>query len=374
MRGTRTGRKSRCGWIAVRVLVSVLVFSLLTWPMVGGVKAAVAGSNTTFSGEATALSVKSPLLPFDPVLGTNEIRLGYTQKYPAGSPAFQDEASFFNADLNQYGVPLTAEVGHASTFGSGNQSRSEASLANFNLVAEGYTISASFLMARGKATCGSASSVSGQSHIADLVINGQHITITGEPNQTIQLPLGTVVINEQSGDSNNINVTALHIVITNVVEVAVASVHADITCGATPDCPGQHAFVTSGGYILNLNGEKAHFAVAGRNLSNWGHILYRDGNVHIKNPYAVVYRTLADLKNDPKSKMFNVPNNLENSKFEGAAILTETDTTGNSGVSVLVIDMGEPGRGVDYFEILGVAAAGGGFLEGGNIQMHGKCQ
>ena len=36
--------------------------------------------------------------------------------------------------------------------------------------------------------------------------------------------------------------------------------------------------------------------------------------------------------------------------------------------------MGEPGRG-DFFEIVNVGnvAAAAGLLEGGNIQMHGKC-
>jgi len=46
---------------------------------------------------------------------------------------------------------------------------------------------------------------------------------------------------------------------------------------------------------------------------------------------------------------------------------------------VLVIDGGEPGVGSDFFEIAGLgssgtlASIGGGFLAGGNIQMHGKC-
>ena len=43
----------------------------------------------------------------------------------------------------------------------------------------------------------------------------------------------------------------------------------------------------------------------------------------------------------------------------------------------LALDLGEPGRD-DYFEIAGAsgsgfATLGGGFLDGGNIQMHGKC-
>ena len=63
--------------------------------------------------------------------------------------------------------------------------------------------------------------------------------------------------------------------------------------------------------------------------------------------------------------------------FEGAAILTWKDQAGSVLGEALAIDMGEPGnqpKGSDYFELASPAASiAGGFLQGGNIQMHGKC-
>src|SRR5206468_909631 len=103
--------------------------------------------------------------------------------------------------LLDLGIPglLTAEVGHASTIGQGDRSRSEASVANLAITAGGNTIAADFLMARAMARCGpGGASTSGSSEIARLVINGQTIDVARTPNQTVQLPLsvGTVIINE----------------------------------------------------------------------------------------------------------------------------------------------------------------------------------
>jgi hypothetical protein len=359
--------------------ISLLLISLLTWPMAGGVTTAVAATPTTFSGSATVVNAN--------VLGVNQ-QLGATNVYPSGSSAFSDERSLLDVAITGL---LTAEVGHASTIGKGNVSRSQSSLADLNLTVAGNTIGASFLSARAMAVCGPGGpSVSGSSEIADLTINGKSIAVTGEPNQTVDLPGGgQVIINEQSGTSNEINVTALHVIIPGVADVAIASVHADITCGQALDCPGQHAFVTAGGYINWPAGSdgKAHFAVAGRNASYWGHVLYRDSlsSVHIQNPYAVVYNNFATLTADANAfKYFHKyvdQNQFDAGKFQGAAILTWYDSNGAPAGQVLVIDMGEPGR-ADFFEIVSASVLtmgelgtgdAGGFLAGGNVQMHGKC-
>jgi hypothetical protein len=70
-------------------------------------------------------------------------------------------------------------------------------------------------------------------------------------------------------------------------------------------------------------------------------------------------------------------------KFDGAALLYWTsdgqppDAKSNVLGEALAIDNGEPGRD-DFFEIAAtdgnsLVSLGGGFLAGGNIQMHGKC-
>jgi len=74
----------------------------------------------------------------------------------------------------------------------------QASLATLSLIVGGNVITADSLMARAKAECqGGTAAVSGSSEIATLAIHGTPITVTGQPNQTVLLPNGQVVINEQ---------------------------------------------------------------------------------------------------------------------------------------------------------------------------------
>src|SRR2546430_16470465 len=79
----------------------------------------------------------------------------------------------------------------------------------------GNQMSADFLMARSAASCGPGPSVAGSSQLQNLVINGQTITVTVAPNQTVQLPNGTATINEQSssvvGSSGGLAAIALSV-------------------------------------------------------------------------------------------------------------------------------------------------------------------
>ena len=67
-----------------------------------------------------------------------------------------------------------------------------------------------------------------------------------------------------------------------------------------------------------------------------------------------------------------------NTQIEGGAILswspTSSTVSGTPGTGkALALDLGEPGRN-DYFAIGDATGTlGDGFLDGGNIQMHGKC-
>src|SRR5437867_3833001 len=104
-------------------------------------------------------------------------------------------------------------------------------------------------VAEAMARCGP--SVSGSSELATLVIDGQAITVSGSPNQTVSLPgnAGYVVINEQSsnvsGNSGSIDVNALHLVVTGIADVVIAHAHADVTCPGPPVCTGGD-FLTGG--------------------------------------------------------------------------------------------------------------------------------
>ena len=123
---------------------------------------------------------------------------------------------------------LTGEVLHAVTIGFPDEVDSEASLGNLALTVGGNGISADFVMARAQAVLNAASA--GMSNIGGLLINGVPVVVTGDPNQTISLLGGQMVINEQQTDpSGTITVNALHVTVNGVADVVVASAKAGIT-------------------------------------------------------------------------------------------------------------------------------------------------
>jgi hypothetical protein len=251
-------------------------------------------------------------------------------------------------------------VAHATTIGQGNRSRAEASLANFGLTVGGNTIGATFLRSNAMAVCGAGgASTTGSSEIANLVINGQPIVVTGQPNQTIDLPLGgRVIINEQNSRPGDLTVNALHVIVPGVADVIIASAHADITCPSAPpnQCPGSD-FVTGGGWILGPSGARANFAVAGgiKNRGLWGHLEYHDHGTGLKvhGTSVTVYTGTGTTRH-----------------IEGTA-----DIGGMAGTySADVTDNGEPGR-ADIFTLrLSNGYTASDAVQGGNIQLHKPCQ
>ncbi len=307
-----------------------------------------AASGAVFSGQATVVRATLPLA------GT--IVLSDTGPLPQSGGALE-------ASLLDVSVPnlLTAEVAHASTVGQGDRSRSEASVAALAVTAGGNTVGAGFLMANATAVCGpGGASASGNSELAELVINGQQVVVTGAPNQTVMLPGGgKVIINEQTSNGpGDITVNALHVVVPGVADVIIASAHADITCAAPPLCIGSD-FVTGGGWILSPSGARANFAVAGgiKNDALWGHLHYID---HGAGPKVKGTGVTAYMVTGPATR-----------HIEGTA-----DIDGMPGTYMVdVADNGEPGRNTDTFTLtLSTGYSASGLLNGGNIQLHSPCQ
>ncbi len=337
------------------LILGMLLPGFLLGPTTGAALAQQSDA-VQFSGQATVLRAT--------VLGITTT-VSDTGPLPSSGGAVQK--SLLSASVP--GI-LTADVFHATAVGQGKQSSAEAAVADATLTAAGHTISASFLAAQATATCTpSGPSVSGNSEIAELVIDGQPITLSGAPNQTIPLPApagGEIIINEQdssvSGNSGSMTVNALHITVPGVADVVVSSAHADITCAGQPNCTGKD-FVTGGGWINGPSGAKANFGVAGgiRNGSFWGHLEYIDhGNglkVHGTGVigYSIVGPTTREI--------------------DGTA-----EVNGQTGFTykVIVADNGEPGRN-DTFSITLSPPPNGypgasGTLQGGNIQLHFPCQ
>jgi len=130
------------------------------------------------------------------------------------------------------GLPnlLTGEAFHAVTIGYPDQIDSEASLAALALNVAGTSIAADFVMSRATAVSGGGSGVSS---VDGLSINGMPIAVTGSPNQTIGIPGGSVVLNEQQTlPDGTIVVNALHTMVSGVADVTVASATAGQSGGS----------------------------------------------------------------------------------------------------------------------------------------------
>src|SRR5205085_7965714 len=115
-------------------------------------------------------------------------------------------------------------VGHASTIGQADRTRSEATASDINLNVSGVAISATFALSRATAIWQSAGAtvLQGDSEVDGLLINGLPVAVSGEPNQVIPLANGRLIINEQNASSAHITVNALHLIIDGAADVAVA--------------------------------------------------------------------------------------------------------------------------------------------------------
>jgi hypothetical protein len=325
------------------------LLGLLMWPAPSEAWSPATAA-TAFSGQAVAarVTILAPL--------SLTAALADTGPLPASGGALETSVLQVSND------GLSADVLHASTVGEGSQTRSEASLADVSLTIGGNTVSASFLSSHAATVCqAQGPSVSGESQIVDLAINGQPIVVAGSPNQTVLLPNGRIVINEQSGgvsgNTGQMTVTAVHVVVDGIADIALAYAHADIMCSSAACIPSGE-FVTGGGWITGPSGAKATFAVAGGMRPGWGHLLYIE---HAQAPVRVKATTITGYQ--------NMGGNMR--RITGTA-----EVNGQSGFTftVDVADNGEPGAGVDTFALqLSNGYAASGTLGGGNIQLHNPC-
>lgn len=189
-------------WRLVAVAVSVAL--LAGWPTPGGAQSA--------SGQAKAAQVS-----LGGLLGTTTI---------ADTGTLSGPSDVRDASQLTGGVPgvLVGEAFHATTIGWIDQVASEASVANLALNLGGTAIGADFIMARAMSAVGSAGA--GTVNIDGFSINGLSIPITGAPNQTIPIPGGSIVINEQEISATRTVVNALHVRVVGVADVVVGSVTA----------------------------------------------------------------------------------------------------------------------------------------------------
>ena len=189
-------------WCAV--MATLLLVVSCTWPAFG--------VNTTVTGQARAMQmtmngITTMMSDTGTLAGVNDSR---------------DGSSLW------VGIPslVSGENLSASTLSWSDQVDSEASLARLNLTAGGAAISADFVMARASSVLGGTGS--GDSLFTNLSINGGSVSVTGEPNQTITVSGGTVVINEHVLSQGGITVNAIHITV-NGADLVIASATAGIS-------------------------------------------------------------------------------------------------------------------------------------------------
>jgi hypothetical protein len=317
------------------------------------------GSFTSLSSQSTTYSGRATVVQATVLGGALIAPITLVDAGPLPSSGGTEKETLL--DANVPGL-LTAEVLHAATSGRGSRSSSEASVAELAVTAGTNTISAGFLMSRAEAQCtDGTASASGSSEIARLKVNDETIVVSGEPNQTIMLPNGRVIINEQSKAPGDITVNALHIIVDGIADVVVASAHADIGCPTAPPPPPPTCpdFVTGGGWIVGTpSGARANFAVAGgvKNGALWGHLNYIDhgpSGPKVKGTGVTGYGTLDATR-----------------WIEGTA-----EINGRPGFTyrVDVEDKGEPGRADTFTLHLSNEYVATGELSGGNIQLHDSC-
>ena len=211
-----------------RCLIAVaLCMALLAWPaasdaQLGGLLPSALPSPATTStvvGDASAARVS--------VLGILGTAMT-TALADTGTLASANDA--LDASMLAGGIPsaLSAETLSAATISWADQVDSEASLGNLSMTVAGVGITADFVMAEASQVLGAAGS--GSSTLTNLVINGTPIAVTGAPNQAVWIPGGQVILNEQTISSTGAAVVnALHVVITGVADVVVASATAGVS-------------------------------------------------------------------------------------------------------------------------------------------------
>lgn len=215
------------------VTVALLLAAMLTWPaatfaQLGGQlplpplplpSPTPTSSSGTVTGQATV--VQATLLG---LLGTPLTTTLADTGTLAGSTDARDASQLAGS------VPslLNAEVLQADTIGLPGEVDSEASLANLNLTVAGIPVSADYVGCDAIASTVSAGYASCE--IDNLTVASVPVAITGDPNQTVAIPGGQLVINEQSTSSTGCTTAnALHFTVYGVADVVVASATAGVS-------------------------------------------------------------------------------------------------------------------------------------------------
>jgi hypothetical protein len=329
--------------------------------------AAFAQTNTSYGGEATALSGMVAGVPLN-LAGTGALD-------PSGGARNNSLVCYPGGPQCYVGVPdqtsglLSVQVLNAVSVGQGKRTSSHAAVAKLSMVINGVALKADYVAGIAESVWQedpAAEFVShsiGRAEFSQLTIAGTPIAVSGTPNQTITVPspLGgtiTIVMNEQTVSNGYLTVRALHIKAPNILgvvdatDVSIGKADAKVNCGNVEKC--LNTKVTGGGFVVLPTG-KLTFAASGRNASPWGHFV------------AVNHETGDKLQAT-----------MQMTAIAGdTAVITGEAQINGDGLPhpfvATLVDNGEPGRNNDLFTLVvdNVELVSAMPLGGGNIQVHG---
>ena len=222
-----------------RKILNTLVFALAAILFSG-----IHVNGQTYSGQGFAGSVKVDVFG-QPVVTSNVLDTGDIPSNGIGGAGTITQTSLGNYTLPGGVLQLGDRTVTATAPTGGNSSTSFASVNSLNVGA----LSASNLVTAGVITASTSAVcpnevLTGSSTIASLTVAGNPITVTGDPNQLVEVTVPgvasvRVVINEQIIHPRSITVNALHITITaldnlTTIDVIVTSARSGINCGAAP--------------------------------------------------------------------------------------------------------------------------------------------
>lgn len=347
-------------WMALGLLAGLLAGSLAKPQPAAGQLA----SGVSYSGRAVVVNITDAHSFPGPIVICD------TGPLPASGGFL--EASVMSTNVAD--GALTLELARATSSGDGPEARSETSVNNFYLAIRATngtisTLRADYIASSAVASCQPNGRVdlSASVTIEGMVLNGQAIKVSQKPNQVVTFPGGKIIINQQfgsvNGNTGEITVIALHVLVDGCMNGVICSAHADITCAGVPP-PPECGKLTGGGWIVGTpSGAKGTFGVSGgiRRGQFWGHLNYIDHGtgMHVKSTAVTGFQV---HPNDADCRIITY-----NVTIDGAP----------GTARVIACDKGEPGRN-DIFDLtLSTGYHAGGDLGGndpggGNIQLH-KC-
>ncbi len=193
-------------WIFVALCV--LSVGLLEWP--ASTRAQTLGGIAVVP-PTIPVPVPVPILvPVSTVLGTGTLA-------PGSLDSLSSELDSISTSL------ISAEVPSARVIGYADQIAADSYLSSLNLSIAGIAIAADSAEAAARGHL-DGSPGDATSYISGLSINGVEVLIDGTVNQTVAIPGGQVVINEQQVLSDGtLVVNALHATVSGVADAVVAS-------------------------------------------------------------------------------------------------------------------------------------------------------